>query len=148
MADHRSSAGDYAPYQEVPTSLRPFRAREAMIVAVQIFNSPILKFKTEIFAVLAHIAWTYLMHEYYHRRRVKIVGDDGRSLLLSQMLRRQDCPLSPGIKRNLEAMGTIRNDVEHKLLGQGDVTFGDFHLFSSLKSPNFSTDLSGMLLEF
>jgi hypothetical protein len=53
---------------------RLIRAREAMIVAVQIFNSPILKFKTEVFAVLAHIAWTYLMHEYYVRRRVKIVG--------------------------------------------------------------------------
>ena len=35
---------------------RLIRAREAMIVAVQIFNSPTLKFKTEIFAVLAHIA--------------------------------------------------------------------------------------------
>ena len=42
---------------------RLIRAREAMIVAVQIFNSPTLKFKTEIFAVLAQIAWTYLMHE-------------------------------------------------------------------------------------
>jgi Protein of unknown function (DUF3644) len=99
---------------------RLIRAREAMIVAVQIFNSPILKFKTEVFAVLAHIAWTYLMHEYYVRRRVKIVGDDGRSLLLSQMVRRQDCPLSSGIKRNLEAMSIIRNEVEHDILGRDD----------------------------
>jgi hypothetical protein len=94
-----------------------------MIVAVQIFNSPTLKFKTEIFAVLAHIAWTYLMHEHYDRRKVKIIGENDRSLLLSQMLRREDCPLSAGIKRNLEAMTTIRNKVEHKLLGHGDLTF-------------------------
>ena len=73
---------------------RLIRAREAMIVAVQIFNSPALKFKTEVFAVLAHIAWTYLLHEYYDRRKVKIIGDDGRSFLLSQILRREDCPLS------------------------------------------------------
>src|SRR5262245_35024944 len=73
---------------------RLIRAREAMIVAVQIFNSPILKFKTEIFAVLANVAWTYLMHEYYIRRKVRIVDDDGRSFVLSQMLRRGDCPLS------------------------------------------------------
>jgi hypothetical protein len=99
---------------------RLMRAREAMIVAVQIFNSPILKFKTEVFAVLAHIAWTYLMHEYYVRRRVKTVGDDGRSLLLSRMVRRQDCPLSSGIKRNLEAMSIIRNEVEHDILGRDD----------------------------
>jgi len=102
---------------------RLIRAREAMIVAVQIFNSPALKFKTEVFAVLAHIAWTYLMHEYYVRRKVAIIGDDGRTLLLSQMLRREDCPLSPGIKHNLEAVVTIRNEVEHKILGQGDFTF-------------------------
>jgi hypothetical protein len=102
---------------------RLIRAREAMIVAVQIFNSPILKFKTEVFAVLAHIAWTYLMHEYYLRHKVKITGDDGRSLLLSQMLRRKDFPLSAGIKRNLEALAIIRNEVEHNVLGQGDLTF-------------------------
>jgi len=102
---------------------RLIRAREAMIVAVQIFNSPALKFKTEVFAVLAHIAWTYLLHEYYERRKVKIIDGDGRSLLLSQMLRYEDCPLSPGIKRNLGAMAAIRNEVEHKILGQGDFTF-------------------------
>ena len=111
---------------------RLIRAREAMIVAVQIFNSPMLKFKTEIFAVLAHIAWTYLLHEYYDRRKVKIIGEDGRSLLLSQMLRREDCSLSPGIKRNLEAMAAIRNEVEHKVL-PGRL--------------NFPADLPGVLLE-
>ena len=94
-----------------------------MIVAVQIFNSPTLKFKTEIFAVLANVPWTYLMREYYIRRKVRIVGDDGRSLVLSQILRRGDCPLSAGIKRNLEALATIRNAVEHNILGQGDITF-------------------------
>jgi hypothetical protein len=72
--------------------------------------------------VLANVAWTYLMHEYYIRRKVRIV-DDGRSLVLSQMLRRGDCPLSAGIKRNLEALSTIRNAVEHNILGQGDFTF-------------------------
>ena len=64
-----------------------------MIVAVEIFNSPSCRFKTEIFAVLANIAWTYLLHAYYDRRNVKVVGTDGRSLLLSHMLVRHDCPL-------------------------------------------------------
>jgi hypothetical protein len=35
---------------------RLIRAREAMIVAVDIFNSPSCRFKTEIFAVLTNIA--------------------------------------------------------------------------------------------
>jgi hypothetical protein len=125
---------------------RLIRAREAMIVAVQIFNSPILKFKTEVFAVLAHIAWTYFMHEYYVRRRVKIVGDDGRSLLLSQMLRREDCPLSAGIKRNLEAMATIRNEVEHNILGQGDLTFLPIFQACCLNFDKIISELFGAAL--
>jgi Protein of unknown function (DUF3644) len=125
---------------------RLIRAREAMIVAVQIFNSPMLKFKTEIFAVLAHIAWTYLMHEYYDRRKVKIIGEDGRSLLLSQMLRREDCPLSAGIKRNLEAMTTIRNGVEHKVLGRGDLTFLPIFQACCLNFDKIISDLFGSAL--
>ena len=100
---------------------RLIRAREAMMLAVQVFNSAGLKFKTEVFAVMANIAWTYLLHEYYERRRVQIIGRDGRSLLLSQMVERHDCPLSDGIKNNLRAMKLIRDDVEHLLLKKTDL---------------------------
>ena len=96
-----------------------------------------------MFAVLAHIAWTYLMHQYYDRRKVKIVGEDGRSLLLSQMLRREDCPLSIGIKRNLEAMTTIRNEVEHKVLGRGDLTFLPIFQACCLNFDKTISDLFG-----
>jgi hypothetical protein len=100
---------------------RLIRAREAMILAVQVFNSAGLKFKTEVFAVLANIAWTYLLHEYYERKGVPIIGDDGRSLLLSQMIKKDDCHLSPGIRNNLKAMKEIRDQVEHNLFGNTDV---------------------------
>jgi hypothetical protein len=99
---------------------RLVRAREAMILAVQVFNGPAYHFKTELFAVLSNIAWTYLLHEYYQRKGVPIVGEDGRSLLLSQMVARGDCPLSVGIKNNLDAIKTIRDEVEHLLLRKGD----------------------------
>jgi hypothetical protein len=92
-----------------------------MILAVQIFNSATLNFRTEMFAVLACIAWTYLLHEYYARKGLKIVDDNGRSLLLSQMIERPDCPVSDGIRNNLRALRIIRDDVEHKLLGRADV---------------------------
>ncbi len=100
---------------------RLIRARESMILAVQIFNSAGYRFKTEVFAVVANIAWTYLLHEYYERKRVKIISDDGRSLLLSKMIERPDCPLTNGMRNNLRAIKTIRDDVEHKLLGRGDL---------------------------
>ncbi|HZV06865.1 MAG TPA: DUF3644 domain-containing protein [Gemmataceae bacterium] len=100
---------------------RLIRAREAMALAVQIFNSPTLRFKTEVFSILVNVAWTYLLHEFYIRRKVKIIGEDGRTLLLSQMLKRQDCPLTAGMKKNLEAIKLIRDEVEHNLLGRSDL---------------------------
>lgn len=99
---------------------RLIRAREAMALAVQIFNSPSHRFKTEVFSVLANIAWTYLLHEFYARKKVKIVGADGNALLLSQMLKRSDFPLSKGIKNNLVSLKEIRDAVEHQLLGRSD----------------------------
>ncbi len=111
------------------TGLNPYederlvRAREAMILAVQAFNNPGLCFKTEVFAVLANIAWTYLLHEYYERKGVKIVDAKGNALFLSDMLKRHDCPLSQGIKNNLADIKKIRDAVEHLLLRRGDLTF-------------------------
>jgi hypothetical protein len=99
---------------------RLIRAREAMILAVQIFNSASLRFKTEVFTVLANVAWTYLLHEHYVRNGTSIIGADGRSLLLSQMVDRQDAPLSAGIRNNLRALKLLRDEVEHKLLGKAD----------------------------
>ena len=108
---------------------RLIRAREAMILAVQSFNSPSLRFKTEQFAVQANIAWTYLLHEYYERKGVQIVANDGRSLLLSQMIKRDDCPLKNGVCNNIRDLNDIRDTVEHKLLGRSDVKF--FSLFQA-----------------
>jgi hypothetical protein len=100
---------------------RLIRAREAMILAVTIFNSGSLRFKTEVFAVLANIAWTYLLHEHYERQGMPPRNADGTTFALSFMLSRQDCPLSKGIRNNLLALKSIRDDVEHKTLGRSDV---------------------------
>jgi hypothetical protein len=99
---------------------RLIRAREAMVLAVSIFNSGAYKFKTEIFAVLANIAWTYLLHEYLSRQNVQPKNSDGTTFALSYMLTRADCPLSKGMKKNLSSLKTIRDDVEHKMLGRSD----------------------------
>lgn len=101
---------------------RLLRAREAICLAVHVFNSPTTNFKTEVFAVLANIAWTYLMHEYYDRKDIVIV-EDGHTVELSKLLRRNDCPLSEGVKWNLEALKEIRDTVEHKMLGRSDATW-------------------------
>lgn len=102
---------------------RLIRARESMILAVQVFNSPSMRFKTEVFAVLANIAWTYLLHEYYDKVGVSVLQDDGRSLLLGQMIARTDCPLSQGMKDNLASIKKIRDAVEHLLFRRADAKF-------------------------
>jgi len=103
------------------TDERLIRAREAMILAVAIFNSGTYRFKTEVFAVLANIAWTYLLHEHYARSGIPPINADGTTFALSFMLSRQDSPVSTGIKNNLTSMKAIRDDVEHKMLGRSDV---------------------------
>lgn len=95
---------------------RLFRSREAMVASVEIFNSPANLFKVQIFPVLSQIAWTYLLHEYYVRKGIAINNEDGNALLLSQMLTRNDCPLEEDVKKNLNAVKILRDNVEHKLL--------------------------------
>ncbi len=82
---------------------RLIRAREAMLLAVELFNTPRIAFKAGVFSMLANVAWTYLLHEYFERKAVKIINAEGFSLPLSQMIARHDCPLSKACKKNLAA---------------------------------------------
>jgi len=122
---------------------RLIRAREAMILAVQVFNNPACRFKTEIFSVIANIAWTYLLHKYYEQQGVKIVNRSGRSLLLSQMLKRPDCPLSKGAKENLTTMIGIRDAVEHLLLRRSDLKWAPLFQACCLNFEAFIVKLCG-----
>ena len=110
---------------------RLVRAREAMILAVQIFNNPSIKFKTEQFSVQATIAWTYLLHEYYLKNGKNIQRPNQRSkkgkeknISLREILKCNSTPLpeemTNGIKNNLHAIMDIRNVVTHSLLGPAD----------------------------
>lgn len=122
---------------------RLIRSREAMILAVQTFNSPGLRFKTEVFSVLANIAWTYLLHEHYLRKKVKIVKDTGFTISLSEMIEREDCPLSLGTKNNLKALKQIRDEVEHNLLGRIDVQWAPLYQACCLNYDQAITEIFG-----
>lgn len=95
---------------------RLYRSREAMKAAVQSFNSTTLLFKAEIFSVLSQIAWTYLLHEFYERQGVQVENEQGNTLLIGQMVDRQDCPLAADVRKNLKAVKALRDSVEHKTL--------------------------------
>jgi len=105
---------------------RLIRAREAMILAVQSFNSVNLKFKSENFALLSMVAWTYLLLE-HHKRNGENICPSGRYLSLKNMLKRTACPLDKETKINLECIILIRNAVTHECIGKSDNDyFGHF----------------------
>ncbi|WP_226019751.1 DUF3644 domain-containing protein [Novosphingobium sp. FKTRR1] len=56
---------------------RLVRAREAMILAVGLFNTPRIAFKAGVFSMLANVAWTYLLHQYYESKGVPLINKDG-----------------------------------------------------------------------
>lgn len=122
---------------------RLVRAREAMILAVELFNTPRIAFKAGVFSMLSNVAWTYLLHEYYEREGVKVVNDNGFSLLLSQMTARHDCPISKQCKQNLVALKEIRDVVEHRVIGIFDKRWLPIFQASCLNFEYYLTKLFG-----
>lgn len=101
------------------------KAREAMIAAVQTFNSGGLYFRAELFIVTAIIGWTYLMHAYYKRQGIDYRYMRGGAIErtpsgaekyweLSQCINTGSCPLSQGVINNLKFLIEIRNEIEHR----------------------------------
>lgn len=102
------------------------KSGEAMKSAVATFNSPNIKWKSEIFIVNAIIAWTYLMHAYYRTKDVDyrykkdgqlVLTDDGRPKHweLGKCLNVHECPLPQAVKLNLRYLIAVRNEIEHRL---------------------------------
>lgn len=85
------------------------KAREAMIAAVQTFNSAGLTFRAELFIVTSVIAWTYLLHAWFKREGVdyrypnqKTKEGADKYWELGQCLKHARCPVSDGAARNLQ----------------------------------------------
>ncbi|MBT2131310.1 DUF3644 domain-containing protein [Aliiroseovarius lamellibrachiae] len=108
---------------DAQTGLSPFlderlvKSREAMLLAVQVFNSPAISFRAETFSVLAVIAWTYLAIEFADENDLPTKRQNGSAISLSDFLKHNGCPFSEGIKNNLKAVISIRDSVEHNLVG-------------------------------
>lgn len=125
---------------------RLVRAREAMILAFELFNTPRIAFKIGVFLMLTNVAWTYLLHEFYESKHVPVVNELGYSLLLSQMLARDDCPLTKACKQNLTALKEIRDVVEHRIIGPFDLKRLPLFQSNCLNFEKALTDLFGQRL--
>jgi hypothetical protein len=111
------------------------KAREAMLQAVQGYNNPRAYFRSEMFIVIAVIAYTYLLHWHYRRNgvdiRYKRVVDGVENIMktrhgadkhweLEGCIDYANCPLDPPTVANLRFLITIRHEIEHQLTNQID----------------------------
>lgn len=104
------------------------KSRESMLSAIQIYNNPLVTFKSESFIVLSMIAWTYLLHAYYRGANIeyryfdqvgarkKFRRNYDRSIQyweLRKCLLSPDCPVEKNVVNNLNFLIGLRNQVEH-----------------------------------
>lgn len=111
---------------DLKTGLNPFcderliKSREAMKLAVTVFNNPTFQFRAENFSMLAVVGWTYLVLEYSSRNGMPMERKNGKAISLADFLKQGACPFSEGVKNNLKALIKIRDQSEHVVLGPHD----------------------------
>jgi hypothetical protein len=119
------------------------KSSEAALSAVQIYNNPLIRFKSESYIVLMIVAWTYLLHAYYRMRGTEYryfdkIGEKRRRFHrtrtgsikyweLEQCLNHKECPLDPGTKNNLRFLIELRHQIEHQMaVGLDDYLSGRY----------------------
>jgi hypothetical protein len=114
------------------------KSREAALSAVQIFNSPLITFKAEIFIVLMTIAWTYLLHAYYRNKKIeyryfeqkakkrifqKTTAGAHKFWGLERCLDYKHSPIDADSANNLRFLIGIRHEIEHQMTTKLDASF-------------------------
>lgn len=105
------------------------KSKEAMVSAVQIYNNPLIKFKSEMFIITAIISWTYLMHAYYSKESIdyryfhmrgkrkrydRTKNGAYKHWELERCINEQASPLDKGTANNLRFLIGIRHEIEHQ----------------------------------
>jgi hypothetical protein len=115
------------------------KARESALLAVEVYNKPLIVFRSGGYIVLMCIAWTALFHGIFFRRRKKpfyrmkdkpyryerVDGDYKAwelSTCVSEFYGGNNCPE----RKNLELFIGLRNKIEHRSMPELDVRlFGE-----------------------
>jgi hypothetical protein len=112
--------------------------KQSAIAAVEVYNRPGPRFRTEHYVILIIIAWTALFHAIFYRRGVKPLfkrkGKGGKGTRyvkidgepkhwdLTECLREFYGSTNPPERRNLEFLIGLRNKIEHRHLPHLDAT--------------------------
>jgi len=107
-----------------------YKSREVALSAVQIFNNPLMRFKSEAYIVLMIIAWTYLLHAYYRKNRIeyryfKMVRSRRKFdrtkrgaykyWELERCLNCEQSPIDKDTANNLRFLIGLRHEIEHQM---------------------------------
>ena len=124
-----------------------------MLTAVQIYNNPLIEFKSELFIVTTVIAWTYLMHAHYRkvgieyrqlnlktgkRKFLKTRFGAQRHWSLEQCLEAPECPVDKSVISNLKFLIGIRHEIEHQMTTRIDNQFSAKFMAAAL---NFNSSI-------
>ncbi len=111
------------------------KSREAALAAVQIFNNPNIKFKSESYVVLMIISWTYLLHAYYRGEKIeyRYFKQKGKRRKfdttkkgaykyweLERCLNDSKSPIDKNTANNLRFLIGLRHEIEHQMTSRID----------------------------
>jgi hypothetical protein len=133
------------------------KAREAAVLAVEIYNRPATAFRSAAYIVLMVVAWTALFHAIFLRKRMKPyyrkkgstrryerVDGDYKTWELSECVQQFYKDQNPALRKNLEFFIGLRNKIEHRFLPELDIEiFGECQAmlmnFETLLAAEFGT---------
>ncbi len=133
-------------------------SREAALAAIQIYNNPLITFKTENYIVLMSIAWTYLLHAYYREMKIEYRYYEERKLRkkylrmedgqykywdLSKCLRHEKSPLDKDTKNNLVFLIGLRNQIIHRRAAELDTYLSGRYQACALNYNHYLKNLFG-----
>lgn len=107
------------------------KARESATLAIDIYNRPLTKFKTEGYIAMMTIAWTSLFHsifeeekiDYYHYNKdgsITEIDGEKKYIDLSECIKRTS-DINEAAKQNLIFLIGLRNKIEHRVVPSLDV---------------------------
>jgi len=134
------------------------KSREAALSAVQIFNNPLTRFKSESFIVLMIIAWTYLLHACYRANKVEYryfrqgakrrrFDRTSRRAYKYWELRRclddDQSPVDKNTANNLKFLIGLRDEIEHQMTLKLDTYLSGRYHTCSLNYNHYVKKLFG-----
>ena len=126
--------------KRIGKNLRPYlqKAKDSALLAVEVYNKPAVKFKSEGYIALMIMAWTALLHAIFLRkgkspyykgangRFIKIDGDFKHWELTECAKQFWSADTANPIRKNLEFFIPLRNKIEHRHVPQLDgAIFGE-----------------------